>query len=327
MFLSVMRSSSSWCACSGSTVTTLMPGAFARPACAPEASRNVDVEVVLLDQRAGLRRAGRRRHVTVTARPPWAPAPPPRPPRPLGNSMRCCTSTGAEMRDAMPGKVARGRMAGRALAFAREVCLAGLRIAGHDVLHVEDVGPAQRVVDALPEEMHQVDDLGVGQPVLGLPLCIGCPFLRNGPSRLPYRSFRTTIDRMRLGAVSVPRADRPVAGDAFGGIQRRPRSAAAGSTGGRSGGPTNGLGRNRRRLRLAPGPALGKRPRRRAECEDAEADEHHGCASEVGHGQNSEFRSQNTEFGRSGARKEAQRRRERRGEVPDQRDERTSVSE
>ena len=72
----------------------------------------------------------------------------------------------------------------------------------------------------------------------------------------------------------------------------RPRSAAAGSTGGRSGGTDEWSGPNRRRLRLAPGPALGKRPRRRhrTDGEDAEADEHHGCASGVGHGQNSAAR-------------------------------------
>ena len=31
-------------------------------------------------------------------------------------------------------------------------------------------------------EVHQIDNLRVGQPLLGFPLCIGCPFLKNGPN-------------------------------------------------------------------------------------------------------------------------------------------------
>src|SRR3954465_5301083 len=56
-------------------------------------------------------------------------------------------------------------MAGRTLTVACKICLTGLRIACQDVLHVEDVGPSQRVVDALPQEVHQINNLRVGQPV------------------------------------------------------------------------------------------------------------------------------------------------------------------
>ena len=92
--------------------------------------------------------------------------------------------TGVEPR-ADAGQVAGWRMAGRALAFAVEVRRAGLRVAGEDVLDVEHRRSAQRVVQPLAEEVRELHDLGVGERRAGLPLCIGWPFFRNGPSPLP----------------------------------------------------------------------------------------------------------------------------------------------
>ena len=76
-------------------------------------------------------------------------------------------------------------MAGAALALAVEERRAGLGVAGQDVLRLEDRRAAQRVVDALPQEVREVDDLRVGQRDAARRSAIGCPFFRNGPSSLP----------------------------------------------------------------------------------------------------------------------------------------------
>ena len=64
------------------------------------------------------------------------------------------------------------------------VC-AGLRIAGQDVLDLEQRRAAQRVVDPLAEEVREVLHLRVGQAGARRPALQRWPFFRNGPSWLP----------------------------------------------------------------------------------------------------------------------------------------------
>src|SRR4051794_7264399 len=70
----------------------------------------------------------------------------------------------------------------------------------------------------------------VDRLALAAPLCIGCPFLRNGPISLPYRSCSTSAERTRLGTLSEPRAYVPWQSMHSAAHTFLPRSAAAAST-------------------------------------------------------------------------------------------------
>src|SRR5262245_4837807 len=71
----------------------------------------------------------------------------------------------------------------------------------------------------------------------GLPLCSGCPFFRNGPISLPYRSRRNRTERRRFGPLSVPRPCAPWHVTHSATQTSLPLSASAKSTSGLSAGP------------------------------------------------------------------------------------------
>ena len=92
-------------------------------------------------------------------------------------------------------------------------------------------------------KLRKIDDLSSVNDALGLPLCVGCPALRNGPSTLPgvgrERSKLTVFVRMMFGPVSEPRACEPWQSMQSLAQMARPRSCAAWSTTGR---PIGGRG-------------------------------------------------------------------------------------
>ena len=124
----------------------------------------------------------------------------------------------------MRGEIARRRMALRALALAREVRRAGFGVAGQHVAAAGRVGELRSpsLTRSRRKCMRSPTCASV-RLALGAPLCSGWPFFRNGPSRLPYRSFSTTSDRTRFGTRLGATRLRAVAGDAL----RRIHGAAA----------------------------------------------------------------------------------------------------
>ena len=185
MFLSVIRSSSSRCARSGSVVIDLHAGAFADDADGVRRGRATSRRSRLPATRTPGQRRADAGDVTIdrdARRGPGCAAAPGR----TGNSMRCCTSTGAVMRVAMPARSPVSEWQVVHLPVAVEVGLTGLRIAGQDVPDGEERRSPQRVVDTLPEELHQIDGLRLRQLRRSAARSAsGWPFSKNGPSRRP----------------------------------------------------------------------------------------------------------------------------------------------
>ena len=155
-------------------------------------------------------------------------------------------------------------------ALAVEIGFAGFRVADQDVARLERRRAAQRVVDALPDEVREVGDLRVGEAAARRAGLHRVPLLQERSDRvaasIAQHDRRANQVRAALGAARA----RAVAGDAFGRVDL-PAAIGAGRIdavpiGRADVGP--GTGRNRRLTSARPGGwrrLVGRRMTRRSQ--------------------------------------------------------------